>query len=151
MLRRLSPGAAFLILVLSIVSCASKGASQYLPERLVGTVEVTSKALLPDRVKLAQMGLTMADVEPPILTKKVTPEYPDGARQARVQGPTELKCVIGVRGEVSTCVVIRRLSPDCDNEAIHAVSQWMFTPAKLKGRVTAVYVNITVRYRLQAP
>jgi TonB family protein len=147
-IRRLSLASGLLIILSSAASCASKPASDYSSTRSVASVEVNSKALQPDPAKLAKMGLTVADVKGPVPIKKVTPGYPDSAKQAGVQGPVGLRCVIGVSGEVSTCVVTRSLSPECDDEAIRAASQWEFTPAKLKGATTAVYIDITVRYRL---
>jgi TonB family protein len=150
-IRRLLLVSALPIIFSSATSCASKPASDYSSTRFVGSVEVNNKALQPDPAGLAKMGLTVADVEGPVPIKKVTPGYPDSAKQAGVQGQVGLKCVIGVRGEVGTCVVTRSLSPECDDEAIRAVSRWEFTPAKLKGAVTAVYVDITVRYWLHTP
>jgi TonB family protein len=112
---------------------------------------VDAKPLQPDSAKLAELGLRMEDVEAPVPIKKTTPAYPETARQALVQGIVELKCVIRKTGDVGSCSVIKSLSPECDGEAIRAVSQWQYTPTKVKGKPVAVYLNISVQFHLGAP
>jgi protein TonB len=85
----------------------------------------------------------------PRKVRNVVPEYPDIARQARVQGVVILEAVIGPRGDVTSVKVLRGI-PLLDQSAIDAVRQWVYTPTLLNGQPVPVIMTVTVNYKLAA-
>lgn len=87
----------------------------------------------------------------PVVTKKVKPEYPNIARQARAQGKVLLTAVIGTDGRVSDLAVLKSAFPGWGLEiaAVRAVSQWEYEPARKDGVPVAVYMTIGVDFSLE--
>jgi len=50
---------------------------------------------------------------------------------------------LGCRLEICS---IQRINAEVDADALAAVRQWRFRPARLNGKVRAVYFDLTVRY-----
>lgn len=115
-----------------------------------GRVEVTAQPLRPDPAKLRELGLNPDDVETPVAIERRAPEYPEPARLAGIEGLVTLRCVIQTAGNVDQCDVTKALTPECDAAALAAVTQWKYTPTKVKGIPTAAYVTISFSYRLVA-
>jgi protein TonB len=95
----------------------------------------------PQRVRVSQ-GVTSG-----LLVKKVTPQYPPLARQARIQGAVVLHAVIGKNGEVQNLQVVSG-HPMLTQAAIQAVKQWRYKPYFLNGQPVEVDTNITVNFSL---
>ena len=87
-----------------------------------------------------------ADVHAPILLHRVEPEYPEGARRARLQGTVILEAVITTSGAVQEIRLLKSLNPLLDQAAERAVRHWRYEPATLNGRVVPVYLNVTVTF-----
>jgi len=88
------------------------------------------------------------EVRPPILTRKVNPEYPETARVARVEGKVILEIVVNRAGEVEAVRVLKS-HPLFDRAAIDAVSRWKYDPALQSGRPVRVYMTVVVDFRLK--
>jgi len=86
-------------------------------------------------------------VEAPVLIRKVEPEYPEIARQARKEGNVILQAVIGTDGRVESVTVLKS-EPLLDRAAIRAVSQWVYKPGKLRGLPVKVFFTVYVEFRL---
>lgn len=86
-------------------------------------------------------------VEAPVLIRKVEPEYPEVARQARKEGNVILQAVIGTDGHVESVIVLKS-EPLLDRAAIKAVSQWVYRPGKLRGLPVKVFFTVYVEFRL---
>lgn len=95
----------------------------------------------PQRVRVSQ-GVTSG-----LLIKKVTPEYPALAKQARIQGSVVLHAVIGKNGEVQNLQVVSG-HPMLTQAAIQAVKQWRYKPYFLNGQPVEVDTNVTVNFSL---
>jgi TonB family protein len=81
-----------------------------------------------------------------ILTK-VTPIYPQAAKDAKVQGAVVLDAVIGKDGTIRSLKLVS--GPDeLTHSAWNAVSQWTYQPYLLNGQPTEVETTITVNYSL---
>jgi protein TonB len=78
----------------------------------------------------------------------VTPEYPEIARRARIDGTVILEAVLDVTGRVDRVRVLRSV-PLLDDSAVKAVSQWRYTPTELNGVPVPVLMTITVQFSLQ--
>lgn len=88
------------------------------------------------------------DVEPPKLLYKVEPPYSEAARDAKVEGRVTLQVVIDNEGTVTEAEVREGLHPDLDDNAVEAVSQWVFAPATKGGKTVATEATVIVNFRL---
>lgn len=79
------------------------------------------------------------------IRKKVAPEYPYEAKQARVTGTVLLRAIITKEGKVERLGVIS--GPEMlRKSALKAVAQWTYAPTLLYGLPTEVDTVITVNY-----
>ncbi|MGA2966460.1 MAG: energy transducer TonB [Terriglobales bacterium] len=78
---------------------------------------------------------------------RVQPVYPSLARLARIQGPVELRAIVGKAGTIENLVVVRG-HPMLVSAAIAAVRQWRYRPYLLNGEPIAVETEITVNFVL---
>ncbi len=88
---------------------------------------------------------------PPVrskLIKIVRPSYPEGAKQAKIQGTVSLRCLIGLDGSVEK-IVVQEGHELLVPAAIKAVSQWKYEPLLLNGK--AVQAEATVNIIFQLP
>jgi protein TonB len=88
------------------------------------------------------------DISAPVLTHRVEPVFPEGARRARQQGKVILQAVVSAAGTVQEVTVLRS-SPLFDQAAIEAVRQWRYEPARHGARPVAVYFTVQVEFVLQ--
>jgi periplasmic protein TonB len=88
------------------------------------------------------------DVKPPKLVRRIEPDYPEIARQARVEGVVILEATTDVYGRVNGVRVLRSL-PLLDAAAIDAVRQWVYEPLVINGRPRPVTFTVTVRFVLR--
>jgi protein TonB len=88
------------------------------------------------------------DVKPPRLVKRVEPDYPALAREARIEGIVILEATTDVYGRVVNVRVLRPV-PWLDEAAVSAVRQWVYEPLMLNGRPRPVTFTVTVRFVLK--
>jgi TonB family protein len=88
------------------------------------------------------------EVSSPKLLNQVAPAYPDKVRKEKVIGQVVIQAVIEKDGTVARASVVRPVHPDLDASALEAVRQWRYEPARLNGKPVAVYMTITVAFRL---
>lgn len=85
--------------------------------------------------------------ELPSVVARVTPEYPQFARDAGVEGTVLVWALVGLDGRVEN-TQIQRSIPMLDPAALDAVRQWRFTPALANRHAVRVWVAVSVRFRL---
>lgn len=88
-------------------------------------------------------------VTPPQAIYNPQPQYSEEARRAKMQGNVTVSCVVGADGLVHDAKVVRPAGYGMDENALEAVRQWRFEPAKKDGQPVPVQVNIEVSFRLQ--
>jgi protein TonB len=88
------------------------------------------------------------EVKPPKLVRRIEPDYPEIARQARVEGVVILEATTDVFGRVTGVRVLRSL-PLLDAAAVDAVCQWVYEPMVINGRPRPVTFTVTVRFVLR--
>jgi protein TonB len=88
-------------------------------------------------------------VEPPRLLREVRADYTDQARRANLSGEVVLEIVVRRDGTVGDVRVLQRLGGGLEERAIHAVRQWRFAPARLKGAPVDVIVEVAVEFKLR--
>jgi TonB family protein len=81
------------------------------------------------------------------LLHRVEPEYPEEARQQRIQGAVALDVRIGSDGAVQDLKVVsgHRLLAEA---AIAAVKQWRFKPQVRKGQAVEMQTRVTLNFRV---
>jgi protein TonB len=99
------------------------------------------KVAAPTRVRVS------GGVQAGLLIKKVQPNYPPLARQARIQGVVLLHAEISKDGTIQNLQLISghaMLAP----AAIEAVKQWRYKPYLLNGEPVAVETEVQVNFSL---
>ena len=81
------------------------------------------------------------------LIRKVTPQYPPLAKQARVQGTVRFQAIIGKDGTIQNLQLITG-HPLLVPAATEAVKQWLYKPTLLNGEPVEVVTQIDVNFTL---
>lgn len=102
----------------------------------------------PSEDELPQFGEYVYVEELPEAITKVSPVYPDIAREAGVDGVVLVQALVGKDGHVKDVRVVKHI-PMLDESAITAVKQWVFKPALSNNKPVAVWVAVPVRFSLQ--
>ena len=81
------------------------------------------------------------------LIHEVSPEYPEAARRAKVQGTVVLDAIVGVEGTVTQLKVIN--GPEAlSAAAADAVRWWRYEPYIVNGQPATVETTVAVKFRL---
>jgi len=88
-----------------------------------------------------------ADVQQQKLVARVTPDYPDVARQAGVEGTVTLRVEIGTDGTVQDIEPISG-PPLLERVAEEAVAQWRYAPTIVDGDAVEVVTTVSVEFHL---
>jgi TonB family protein len=81
------------------------------------------------------------------IVQKVLPEYPEPARQAKVQGTVVLDTIVNAEGAVTQMKVVS--GPESlSHAAMDAVRWWRYAPYVVKGEPVAVETTVAVNFRL---
>jgi TonB family protein len=83
------------------------------------------------------------------LVYRVEPEYPEQARQQRIQGAVVLETRINPDGTVKDLMVASG-QPLLADAAMAAVKQWRFRPHSVDGRQVEMQTRITIKFSLPA-
>lgn len=75
--------------------------------------------------------------------------YPEIARKAGVEGNVIIYAHIDTKGNVIGTRVLKSLGAGCDEAAIEAIKATKWKPAKQRDMPVAVWVSITIRFRLE--
>ncbi|HXO38483.1 MAG TPA: energy transducer TonB, partial [Candidatus Acidoferrum sp.] len=99
------------------------------------------KVATPQRVRVS------AGVTSGLLVRKVNPNYPPLARQARIQGTVVLHAVISKDGAIENLTLVSG-HPMLAPAAIDAVKQWKYKPYLLNGEPVEVDTEVQVNFTL---
>jgi TonB family protein len=99
---------------------------------------------LPQRVRVS------SGVSTGLLVTKVQPQYPNAAKQARIQGQVVLQAEIDKNGEVEELTLVSG-HPMLAPAAIEAVKQWKYKPYLLNGQPVKVETQVVVIFQLAGP
>jgi TonB family protein len=81
------------------------------------------------------------------LLHRVEPEYPEEARQQRIQGAVVLEVRIGRDGAIQEVKLVSG-QPLLANAAIAAVKQWQFKPRMQNGQPVEMQTRVTLNFRM---
>jgi TonB family protein len=87
-------------------------------------------------------------VAPPHLIFKQEPQYSEEARIAKIQGTVVLTVTIGVNGRITQAALAKSVGFGLDEQALDAVTQWVFKPGARDGLPVPVMAQIEVNFRL---
>ena len=85
----------------------------------------------------------------PLRTHYVPPDYPEQARDARIQGTVALEGVLGLDGRIERIAVIESVDPLLDAAARESFEQWRYEPFVVDGLPVKTQLMMTVHYDLQ--
>lgn len=86
-------------------------------------------------------------VTPPRVTHQVAPNPDSGAAGFRVSGTVVIGLVVSSKGLPRGVHVVRSLDKDLDKNAVEAVEQWRFEPARKAGDAVAVRITVEIRFQ----
>jgi protein TonB len=113
---------------------------------VMGSILSTANAAIP-KVATPQRVRVSSGVSTGLLIKKVTPNYPQLAKQARIQGSVVLQAEISKEGTIQNLQLISG-HPMLAPAAIEAVKQWRYKPYLLNGEPVAVETQVVVNFSL---
>ena len=87
-------------------------------------------------------------ISAPALISKVEPQYTEEARMAKYQGTAVISVTIDPEGKAQNMRVVRGLGLGLDDQAMKAISQWVFKPGTQNGQAVPVMATIEVNFRL---
>ena len=118
---------------------------------IIGSVPVAAPPPPPPpvkaEVKQVQRIRVGGNVQAANLIRKVTPQYPPLAKQARVQGTVKFQAIIGKDGTIQNLQLLTG-HPLLVPAATDAVKQWLYKPTLLNGEPVEVVTQIDVNFTL---
>ena len=87
---------------------------------------------------------------PPSLVRRVEPRYPAEARRQELAGLVVVEAILDRHGRVEPGLRVLRSIPTLDEEALAAVRQWRFRPARDRdGSPVRVILEVPIRFVLR--
>ena len=117
------------------------GAPGVAPGNAPGNVQQASAVEPEEIIQLAP------DAAEGSLLHRVEPEYPEEARQQKIQGAVVLDVRIGRDGAIQDVKLVSG-QPLLADAAIAAVKQWRFKPRVLKGQPVEMQTRVTLNFRM---
>ncbi len=96
----------------------------------------------------SQMAMRVTSVQRPRLIRQITPDYPQVALAARIQGVVVIEAVTDIYGRVKEARVISG-NPLLNEAALAAVRKWLYEPYIVNGIPKPVIFTVTVTFNLQ--
>ena len=86
---------------------------------------------------------------PPVIMRKVEPEFPETARKMGLTGRVVAKLLVGTDGHVSKASILEAAPEGIFEQGVlKALKQWEFKPGSLKNRPVATWVVLPISFRL---
>jgi protein TonB len=86
----------------------------------------------------------------PRIKKEIRAQYPEAARNARIEGPIVLDLIINANGTVVDVKVVSGLGYGLDEAAVNAIKLFEFEPARVQDQKVAVKIRYTYRFELRS-
>ena len=131
---------------------SSSAASPNAAEAGAGGLTVTENGKVIYRIPPSQPGAsaaTLTDAASNRLIHKVEPQYPELARQKKIQGPVVLDVQVLGDGSVGNVQIVSG-NPLLADSAVHAVQQWRYEPYSVNGQAVATQTRVTINFTLSA-
>ncbi|HQN17614.1 MAG TPA: energy transducer TonB, partial [Syntrophobacteraceae bacterium] len=97
---------------------------------------------------VTDLGLDQVD-RPPVVLRKVEPEFPAAARKMDLSGRVVAKFLVKPDGHVSN-VTILEMHPSgvFEQSVVEALAKWEFRPGIYKDKAVSTWVVLPVRFRV---
>ncbi|HEV7764930.1 MAG TPA: energy transducer TonB [Thermoanaerobaculia bacterium] len=93
-------------------------------------------------------GKRPPDLKPPVVLRKVAPDFPPGAQYFGAEGLLIVNVIIRTDGTVTAPVVRKALpAPTLSYVALEAIRKWKFRPAMKSGEPIEVQFDLTLNYK----
>jgi protein TonB len=102
------------------------------------------------RVNSAGPRITSSDISAPVPLRKVDPKYPPSLMSERVEGEVVLYAVIRRDGTVDSIQLVHGIDEQLDENAMQALSQWKFQPARRQGSLVELEAIVHIPFRLRS-
>lgn len=89
-----------------------------------------------------------AGIVPPVLLKRVEPDYPVVARVGRLGGHVDIEAIVGTDGAVESARIVSSTSTIFDEVALDAIRAWRYRPAVMNGRPVRVVFKVSIEFVL---
>jgi TonB family protein len=119
------------------------------PPRTGGDIPLLSTAEAPIPWQASPLSTPPDIVSPPTRIRTVSPEYPQVARAAQLEGDVLLEAIVTADGKVTNVTIVRSVHPLLDEAARNAVLQYEYTPAHRNGVPESTTVRLTVSFRMR--
>ncbi len=90
-------------------------------------------------------------LEPPVITSRVVPNYPEQAVRIGLKGYVLLEAVMSANGEIREIKVLKTIGKGrfgFEQSAIEALKKWDFLPGRIHGRATDVRLTLRIDFSL---
>ena len=95
-------------------------------------------------------GIPIVTAEP-ILTRRISPDYPDSAVRKGVEGSVDVRFTITVKGTVEDVTVVQADPPEVfDRAAVEAVKRWRYDPKTVDGVATQSHAQVRLQFKLDS-
>jgi TonB family protein len=84
----------------------------------------------------------------PVLIYRVTAEYTEEARMAKIEGTVRIDLVIDEKGIPADLKLVRSLDKGLDAKALEAVKRWRFKPGLKDGNPVSSTATVGIVFRL---
>ena len=93
---------------------------------------------------------TLQQVEhPPVILRKVEPEFPDAARRMGISGKVVVRFLVKTDGRVTRVSILdARPSGLFEKSVLETLDKWYFKPGARKGKAVATWVVQPIQFRL---
>ena len=101
-------------------------------------------------IQIARVG--EIGVEPPVITKRIQPNYPNMGYKLRLQGFVILEAILRKDGRIENIQVLRGLGNGkfgFEEEAIKALGKWQFIPGKVNNKPSDVVMTLKVDFTIK--
>jgi protein TonB len=116
------------------------------PGGVVGGIVGGLPQQAPPPPKAVRVG---GSLKAPQLLRRVDPEFPELAKQARLSALIILEATVSADGHVQDVTILRG-QPLFDEPAMSAVRQWVYRPLLLNGIPTPFVLSVTVKFTFRA-
>ncbi len=113
--------------------------------------EDATASMQPPATQASEIATPRLRISPEIaneyVVRRVEPEYPEQARERKIQGPVVINVIVGKDGEVEKLTAIAG-DAQLVAAATNALRQWRFQPFFRNGQPEAFQTRITMDFRL---
>lgn len=85
---------------------------------------------------------------PPVLIKRIAPEYPEDALRLGLQGKVVFEAEIDAKGQIRSAQLVRSCHPIFVSTTLKAIRQWLYRPMLLNEKPCSCFTTITCVFRL---